>query len=57
MKESERKAISKYLQKFEEIKIRVPKGNRERYKKLAESKGTSLNALIIKLLDKEIKGS
>lgn len=52
--EVQRKANAKYQAKFDDIKIRVPKGNREKYKSLAKNQGKSLNALIIELLDKEI---
>lgn len=52
--EAGRKAIAKYIAKFDDIKIRVPKGTRERYKQFADSQGKSLNALIIELLDREI---
>ena len=55
MTEAEKKAISKYTSKFDDIKIRVPKGKREIYKEHAEAKGKSLNALIIELLDKDMK--
>lgn len=49
------KANAKYLNKFDDIKIRVPKGQRERYKQYAESQGKSLNALIIELLERDMK--
>ena len=55
--EAERKAIAKYHAKFDDIKIRVPKGNREKFKEFAESKGKSLNALIIELLENDMNGS
>lgn len=47
----------KYLGRFDDIKIRVEKGRRDVYKELAESQGKSLNALIIELLEKELKGA
>lgn len=50
-----RKAIAKYHAKLDEIKVRVPKGNKDRYKTHAESKGKSLNALIVELLENDIK--
>lgn len=55
MTEAEKKAVAKYHAKLDEIKIRVPKGEREKYKKHAEAKGISLNALIIKLLEKDME--
>ncbi len=48
------KANAKYHNKFDDIKIRVPKGDREKYKTHAESKGKSLNGLIIDLLEEDI---
>ena len=39
---------------YDDIKIRVPKGQREVIKAYAESKGKSLNQLIIELLDVEM---
>lgn len=51
------KANAKYQAKFDDIKIRVPKGIREKYKEYAESRGKSLNALIIELLENDMNGS
>lgn len=53
--EAARKAVAKYQAKLDEIKVRVPKGEREKYKQHAEAKGMSLNQLIIKLLDEDMK--
>ena len=44
----------KYQGKFDDIKIRVPGGKREEYKQYAGTIGTSLNKLVIDLLEKEI---
>ena len=52
--EGQRRAIAKYQAKLDEIKVRVPKGDREKYKAFAESQGKSLNALIIELLDEKM---
>lgn len=52
--EQRKESNKKYLQKFDDIKIRVPGGKREEYKQYAESIGTSLNKLVIDLLEKEI---
>lgn len=54
--EAEKKAVAKYHAKFDDIKIRVPKGNREKFKEYAQSKGKSLNALIIELLENDMNG-
>lgn len=53
--EASRKAVAKYHAKLDEIKVRVPKGQREIYKNHAESKNKSLNALIIELLEKDME--
>ena len=46
------KAVQKYISKnYDQISIRIPKGDREKYKRFAESKGKSLNAFIIQLLN------
>lgn len=49
--EQRKEANKRYLANYEDIKIRVPKGMRDKYKALAESKGLSLTQLIIKLLE------
>ena len=49
------KAVQKYCKaNYDDIKVRVPIGNREKYKTFAESQGKSLNALIIELLDEKM---
>lgn len=54
--EAQKKATAKYMKnKLDDIKVRVPKGKREVYKAYAESKGKSLNALIIELLEKDMQ--
>ena len=55
--DSQRKATNKYLDKFDDIKIRVPKGKREEYKSYASSKGMSLNNLIIDLIEKDMSAT
>lgn len=41
----------RHHEKLDDIKIRVPKGDREIYKAFAESRGQSLNALVVALLN------
>lgn len=41
----------RYLEKLDDIKIRVPKGHREVYKDFATAQGKSLNALVVDLLN------
>jgi len=56
LSETRKKANEKYFEKFDDIKVRVPKGKKEEYKQLAENNDMSLNALIIELLEEKIKG-
>ena len=52
--EAQKNATRKYInEKLDEIKVRVPKGKREEYKAKAESKGLSLNAYIISLIESD----
>ena len=54
--EAQKKATAKYMKnKLDDIKVRVPKGEREVYKAHAERQGKSLNALIIELLEKDMQ--
>ena len=39
---------------YDDIKVRVPKGKRDIYKALAESKGKSLNAFIVDYLESQL---
>ena len=45
--EAQAKATLKYLEGFDEIKIRVPKGTKSEWKSKAEEDGKSLNQFII----------
>lgn len=40
---------------YDRLTVMLPKGTRQKYRAHAESKGLSLNALIVQLLDKDIK--
>ncbi len=53
--ESRKKASIKYIkEKRENLNINLPKGKKDEYKQLAESRGMSLTALIVKLLEDEM---
>lgn len=55
--EAQNRATQKYIKgNYEPVTVRFPKGLRDKYKAHAESKGTSLNKLIIELLDKDMEG-
>ncbi len=52
---SQARAAKKYLENsVEEIKVRVPKGQKDLYKKAAANAGESLNAFIIRAMDQRI---
>ena len=50
--EAQAAASRRHLEKFDEIRIRVPKGKREEYKQQAEAEGKSLNQYIIDCIEK-----
>lgn len=43
-----------YMEKLQDIKVRIPKEYYDKIKSYAESKGLSINKLIISLLENEI---
>lgn len=43
---AQRKATDKYLEKFDEIRVRVYKGNKDKIKNHAEAHGESVNGFI-----------
>ena len=49
--EQRKKSNEDYLKKLDEIKVRVPKGMKSEYKKIADSKGKSLNQFIIDAIE------
>ena len=54
-KKSQSKSVVKYISNnYDQISVRIPKGSRERYKAFAEKHSTSLNALIVELLEREM---
>ena len=54
--EAQNKATQKYIKKaYDTLTVRVPKGMRDVYNAHAESKGTSLNKLVIDLLNKDME--
>lgn len=40
----------KYLKNLDEIRVRVPKGERDKIKEYAESKGESMNGFIVRAI-------
>lgn len=54
--EAQKRATKKYMEKnLDDIKIRVPKGEREVFKAHAEKMGKSLNQLIVDLVRENIE--
>lgn len=54
--EAQKKAINKYeCEKIEQVRLRVPKGKRAIIKKCADLNGESVNGMINRLIDDEIK--
>ncbi len=51
--EASKRAVAKYHEKLDDIKIRVPKGKKDEYKAQAQEHGLSLNAYIVKLLEQD----
>ena len=54
--DAQRRAIAKHVEKLDDIKIRVPAGDRQKYKGFAAENGYSLNALVVGLLDEAMAG-
>lgn len=53
--EAQKRASLNYQKERAQVKITVSKEQRDRFQKHAERKGTTLTALIVDLLDKDIK--
>jgi predicted HicB family RNase H-like nuclease len=54
--EAKLRANEKYIsEKTDEIKVRVPKGQKAKIKAYAEGKGTSLNSYINDLIEKDMR--
>ena len=48
-------ANKRYLDKLDEIRIRLPKGEKERIKSHAKAQGESMNSFIIRSINDTIK--
>lgn len=47
---AQRKATEKYLEKFDEMRVRVPSGQKALFKAHADGRGESLNSFIIRAM-------
>lgn len=52
--EQRKAANERYLAKLDEIRIRVPKGEKDKWKLAASSRGKSLNQFIVDSVEKEM---
>ena len=53
---AQQKAVNKYVkQNYDRVNVTMPKGKKDEYKAYAQSKGMSLNAYIIGLIEADIK--
>ena len=56
--EAQKKASIKYMaEKTDDIRLRVPKGLKDKYKAEAEKRGESMTQFIISCVEKEIKST
>ena len=56
--EAQKKASIKYMaEKTDDIRLRVPKGLKEKYLKEAEKRGLSMTKFIIDCVEKEIENA
>ena len=53
--EAQRKAAAKYLEKLDEMRIRMPKGRKDEIKAHAETQGQSVNSFIIAAIDEKME--
>lgn len=52
---AQRKATDKYLEKFDEMRVRVPKGQKDIAKAHAEKQGESLNSFISRAITETVE--
>ncbi len=56
--DAQKRAATKYLaEKTDLIQLRVPRGEKERYKAHADRRGKSLTGLIVDLLERDIQSA
>lgn len=56
--EAQKKASIKYMsEKTDDIRLRVPKGLKEKYRAEAEKRGISMTQFIVNCVEKEIKNT
>ena len=56
--EAQKKASIKYMaEKTDDIRLRVPRGLKEKYKEEAEKRGLSMTQFVVSCVEKEIEKS
>ena len=55
LSEAQANANKKYHEKFDDIKVRVPKGKRQEWQEHASKQGESLNGFIIRAVSEAIE--
>ncbi len=53
--QAQRRATDKYLEKFDEIRTRIPKGNKAIIQAHAEARGESVNAFINRAIENQME--
>lgn len=53
--QAQKKAFAKYIEKLDEIRIRMPKGKKDIIKAYAESRGESVNAFVNRAIDEAME--
>lgn len=54
--ESNKNAIKKYIaEKTDEVRLRVPKGTKDRWKEYAEAKGISLTKFVVQVVEQAME--
>jgi len=54
--EGSKNAIKKYIaEKTDDIRLRVPKGTKDRWKEYAESKGISMTKFVVQVVEEAIE--
>ena len=50
------RAVNKYMKEnYDRVNLTMPKGKKDEYKAFAESRGMSLTAYIVKLIEEDMK--
>lgn len=53
---AQQKAVAKYMKNnYDEVKVRMPKGKKDKIKEHAKNQGESLNSFVNKAIDEKIE--